>query len=142
MQLEGKRIGFVFTGSFCTFRKTIEEFRGACPSWYARRRADTSCAAPRARDRPRGRSARRSRSGQAAPRRRPPCRPTCGRNFHAAPSRAPCRRRHSWSRRPCALLSRPSDRQSSWSRRIRGQSPQYLQTLWASFSKYSSFSPP
>ena len=25
MQLEGKRIGFVFTGSFCTFRKTIEE---------------------------------------------------------------------------------------------------------------------
>ena len=27
MQLEGKRIGFVFTGSFCTFRKTIEELK-------------------------------------------------------------------------------------------------------------------
>ena len=25
MQLEGKKIGFVFTGSFCTFRKTIEQ---------------------------------------------------------------------------------------------------------------------
>ena len=27
MQLEEKRIGFVFTGSFCTFRKTIEELK-------------------------------------------------------------------------------------------------------------------
>ncbi len=27
MQLKGKRIGFVFTGSFCTFRKTIEELK-------------------------------------------------------------------------------------------------------------------
>ena len=27
MQLEGKRIGFIFTGSFCTFRKTIEELK-------------------------------------------------------------------------------------------------------------------
>ena len=27
VQLEGKRIGFVFTGSFCTFRKTIEELK-------------------------------------------------------------------------------------------------------------------
>ena len=25
MKLEGKRIGFVMTGSFCTFRKTIEQ---------------------------------------------------------------------------------------------------------------------
>ena len=25
MQLEGRKIGFVFTGSFCTFRKTIEQ---------------------------------------------------------------------------------------------------------------------
>lgn len=27
MQLEGKKIGFVFTGSFCTFNKTIEELK-------------------------------------------------------------------------------------------------------------------
>ena len=27
MQLEGKKIGFVFTGSFCTFRKTIEQLK-------------------------------------------------------------------------------------------------------------------
>ena len=27
MQLEGKRIGFVFTGSFCTFKKTIEQLK-------------------------------------------------------------------------------------------------------------------
>lgn len=27
MKLEGKRIGFVFTGSFCTFRKTIDELK-------------------------------------------------------------------------------------------------------------------
>lgn len=27
VKLEGKRIGFVFTGSFCTFRKTIEELK-------------------------------------------------------------------------------------------------------------------
>lgn len=27
MNLEGKRIGFVFTGSFCTFRKTIDELK-------------------------------------------------------------------------------------------------------------------
>ena len=27
MNLENKRIGFVFTGSFCTFRKTIEELK-------------------------------------------------------------------------------------------------------------------
>ena len=27
MQLEGKRIGFVFTGSFCTLKKTIEELK-------------------------------------------------------------------------------------------------------------------
>ncbi len=25
MKLEGKRVGFVMTGSFCTFRKTIEQ---------------------------------------------------------------------------------------------------------------------
>jgi len=25
MKLEGKRIGFVMTGSFCTFKKTIEQ---------------------------------------------------------------------------------------------------------------------
>ena len=27
MKLEGKRIGFVFTGSFCTFRKTIDQLK-------------------------------------------------------------------------------------------------------------------
>lgn len=27
MKLEGKRIGFVFTGSFCTFRKTINQLK-------------------------------------------------------------------------------------------------------------------
>ena len=27
MKLEGKKIGFAFTGSFCTFRKVIEELR-------------------------------------------------------------------------------------------------------------------
>ena len=27
MQIEGKRIGFVFTGSFCTFRRTIEQLK-------------------------------------------------------------------------------------------------------------------
>ncbi len=27
MNLEGKKIGFAFTGSFCTFRKTIEELK-------------------------------------------------------------------------------------------------------------------
>lgn len=27
MKLEGKRIGFVMTGSFCTFRKTIEQLQ-------------------------------------------------------------------------------------------------------------------
>ena len=27
VNLEGKRIGFVMTGSFCTFRKTIEELK-------------------------------------------------------------------------------------------------------------------
>lgn len=27
MKLEGKRIGFVMTGSFCTFRKTIEQLK-------------------------------------------------------------------------------------------------------------------
>lgn len=27
MNLEGKKIGFVFTGSFCTFRKTIEQIK-------------------------------------------------------------------------------------------------------------------
>ena len=27
MKLEGKRIGFVITGSFCTFRKTIDELK-------------------------------------------------------------------------------------------------------------------
>lgn len=27
MQIEGKRIGFVFTGSFCTFRKTIDQLK-------------------------------------------------------------------------------------------------------------------
>ena len=27
MNLDGKRIGFVFTGSFCTFRKTIDELK-------------------------------------------------------------------------------------------------------------------
>ena len=27
MKLEGKRIGFVITGSFCTFKKTIEELK-------------------------------------------------------------------------------------------------------------------
>ena len=27
MNLEGKRIGFVMTGSFCTFRKTIDELK-------------------------------------------------------------------------------------------------------------------
>lgn len=27
MQLDGKKIGFVFTGSFCTFRKTLEELK-------------------------------------------------------------------------------------------------------------------
>lgn len=27
MQLEGRKIGFVFTGSFCTFRKTIEQLK-------------------------------------------------------------------------------------------------------------------
>jgi len=27
MKLEGKRIGFVMTGSFCTFKKTIEELK-------------------------------------------------------------------------------------------------------------------
>ncbi len=27
MQLEGKRIGFVFTGSFCTLKKTIEQLK-------------------------------------------------------------------------------------------------------------------
>ena len=27
MKLEGKRIGFVMTGSFCTFRKTIDELK-------------------------------------------------------------------------------------------------------------------
>lgn len=28
MDLKDKNIGFVFTGSFCTFRKTIEEITG------------------------------------------------------------------------------------------------------------------
>ncbi len=27
MKLEGKKIGFAFTGSFCTFRKTIDEMK-------------------------------------------------------------------------------------------------------------------
>jgi len=27
MKLEGKRIGFAMTGSFCTFKKTIEQLR-------------------------------------------------------------------------------------------------------------------
>ena len=27
MKLEGKKIGFVFTGSFCTFKKVIEELK-------------------------------------------------------------------------------------------------------------------
>ena len=27
MTLEGKNIGYVFTGSFCTFRKSIEELK-------------------------------------------------------------------------------------------------------------------
>lgn len=27
LNLEGKKIGFVFTGSFCTFKKTIEEIK-------------------------------------------------------------------------------------------------------------------
>lgn len=27
MNLDGKRVGFVFTGSFCTFRKTIDELK-------------------------------------------------------------------------------------------------------------------
>lgn len=27
MKLEGKRIGFVMTGSFCTFKKTIEQLK-------------------------------------------------------------------------------------------------------------------
>ncbi len=27
MKLEGKKIGFAFTGSFCTFRKTIDELK-------------------------------------------------------------------------------------------------------------------
>lgn len=27
MNLEGKKIGFVFTGSFCTFKKTIEQIK-------------------------------------------------------------------------------------------------------------------
>ena len=27
MNIEGKRIGFVMTGSFCTFRKTIDELK-------------------------------------------------------------------------------------------------------------------
>lgn len=27
MKIEGKRIGFVFTGSFCTFRKTIDQLK-------------------------------------------------------------------------------------------------------------------
>ena len=27
MNLEGKNIGFAFTGSFCTFRKTIDEMK-------------------------------------------------------------------------------------------------------------------
>ena len=27
MNLENKRIGFVMTGSFCTFRKTIDELK-------------------------------------------------------------------------------------------------------------------
>ena len=27
MNLEGKRIGFVMTGSFCTFRRTIDELK-------------------------------------------------------------------------------------------------------------------
>ena len=34
MQLEGKRIGFVFTGSFCTFRKTIEELKKRDDAWF------------------------------------------------------------------------------------------------------------
>lgn len=27
MKLNGKKVGFVFTGSFCTFKKTIEQLR-------------------------------------------------------------------------------------------------------------------
>lgn len=27
MSLEGKNIGYVFTGSFCTFKKSIEELK-------------------------------------------------------------------------------------------------------------------
>ena len=27
MKIDGKRIGFVFTGSFCTFKKTIEQLK-------------------------------------------------------------------------------------------------------------------
>lgn len=27
MKLEGKKVGFVMTGSFCTFKKTIEELK-------------------------------------------------------------------------------------------------------------------
>ena len=27
MKLKGKKIGFVMTGSFCTFKKTIEQLR-------------------------------------------------------------------------------------------------------------------
>ena len=27
MKLEGKKVGFVMTGSFCTFRKTIEQLK-------------------------------------------------------------------------------------------------------------------
>ena len=27
MTLEGKKIGYVFTGSFCTFRKSIEQMK-------------------------------------------------------------------------------------------------------------------
>lgn len=27
MKLEGKKVGFVFTGSFCTFKKVIEELK-------------------------------------------------------------------------------------------------------------------